>query len=325
MAPRTKKIDVEWADSLVGLPVKIPDHWWVGYTGSYKHDGKIMSFDVVNQKWFIELDDQDDDDQYLIAYDAILEYCNTQHSTIESFNLPFEVVRQGDDEIVTEDGTMYSLTPTEEWTKVEDGNGRPIEPIEWSGRNNEFSVNITPEEIRLLMDDRREIRYEKVFEWCLPKFGDDNDQSLFEFQSARMRNYMKKRMIEDAWAPKYYSWENEIEADHVARFYGAMLAKMLCGNRSINQIFCTREIFNAVPSIQESMPKNALEDMTSCLHYSDDWDLMGADDWLDIYETKVDADPNMAVHRLKFGILEDAYNKVCSVVVVVIIMFRINY
>ena len=175
------------------------------------------------------------------------------------------------------------------------------------------------------MDDRREIRYEKVFEWCLPKFGDDNDQSLFEFQSARMRNYMKKRMIEDAWAPKYYSWENEIEADHVARFYGAMLAKMLCGNRSINQIFCTREIFNAVPSIQESMPKNALEDMTSCLHYSDDWDLMGADDWLDIYETKVDADPNMAVHRLKFGILEDAYNKVCSVVVVVIIMFRINY
>ena len=89
MAPRTKKIDVEWADSLVGLSVKIPDHWWVGYTGSYKHDGKIMSFDIVSQKWFIELDDQDDDDQYLIAYDAILEYCNKLHSTIDSFHLPF--------------------------------------------------------------------------------------------------------------------------------------------------------------------------------------------------------------------------------------------
>ena len=217
---------------------------------------------------------------------------------------------------------MYSLTPTEEWSQVIDGSGRPIEPIEWSGRNNEFSVNITPEEIRLLMDDRREIRYEKVFEWCLPKFGDDNNETLFEFQSARMRNYMKKRMIEDAWAPKYFSWENEIEADHVARFYGAMLAKMLCGNRSINQIFCTREIFNAVPSIQESMPKNALEDMTSCLHYSDDWDLMGADDWLDIYETKVDADPSMAVHRLNL-----VYWKmhIIRYVVLLLLLFRIDY
>ena len=205
------------------------------------------------------MDDQDDDDQYLIAYDAIIEYSNKRHSTIHQYHLPFEVVRQGDDEIVTQHGTMYSLTPTEEWTKVEDGNGCPIKMIEWSGRNDHFSVNITPGEIRLLMDDRREIRYEKVFEWCLPKFGDD-DQSLFEFQSARMRNYMKKRMIEDAWNPKYFSWEIEIQPDHVARFYGAMLAKMLCGNQSINQIFCTKELFNAIPSI------HALEDMTSCLH-----------------------------------------------------------
>ena len=89
MAPRRQKIDLEWADSLVGCPVKVPDHWWVGYTETYLHDGKIVSFDPVNQKWFIELDDQDDDDQYLMAYDAILEYCNKLHSTIDSFHLPF--------------------------------------------------------------------------------------------------------------------------------------------------------------------------------------------------------------------------------------------
>ena len=59
---------------------------------------------------------------------------------------------------------------------------------------------------------------------------------------------------------------------------------MLCGNQSMSQIFCTREIFNAVPSIQESMPKNALEDLTSSLHYSDDWDVMGDEDWLDVYD-----------------------------------------
>ena len=73
------------------------------------------------------------------------------------------------------------------------------------------------------------------------------------------------------------------------------------------------------------MTKNDLEDTTSCLHYSDNWDLiMGTDDWEDIYETKVDADPSTAVHRLKFGILEDAYNKVCSVLYL-LLLFRIDY
>ncbi|OEU07648.1 hypothetical protein FRACYDRAFT_250665 [Fragilariopsis cylindrus CCMP1102] len=76
MAPRTKKIDIEWADSFVGCPVKVPGHWWVGYTETYLHDGKIVSFDPV--------------------------------------------VRQGDDEIVTENGTLYSLTPTDEWSQVDD-------------------------------------------------------------------------------------------------------------------------------------------------------------------------------------------------------------
>jgi hypothetical protein len=51
MASRRNKIDIEWANSLVGLPVKIPDNWWVGYnTGSNLHDGKLMASDVVNQK-----------------------------------------------------------------------------------------------------------------------------------------------------------------------------------------------------------------------------------------------------------------------------------
>jgi hypothetical protein len=81
MASRRNKIDIEWALLLVGLPVKIPDHWWIGYTGLYLHNGKLMAFDVVNQRWLIELDDQDDDYQYLIAYGAVCEYSNRQHST----------------------------------------------------------------------------------------------------------------------------------------------------------------------------------------------------------------------------------------------------
>jgi hypothetical protein len=99
-----------------------------------------------------------------------------------------------------------------------------------------------------------EIRYEKVLEWCLlPQFGDDNE-SLFEFQAARMQNYMKKQIMGNGWTPKYYILNKVITADNVARFYGACLGKMLVGNRSIEQIFCTREIFNAVPSFQGRFP-----------------------------------------------------------------------
>jgi hypothetical protein len=84
----------------------------------------------------------------------------------------------GDNEIETEEGMLYSLTPTEEWTQVDDddNNGGTIDPIEWTGGEEEFSVNITNEEVKTLMDDSNEIRYEKVFERCLPRFGDD-DQS----------------------------------------------------------------------------------------------------------------------------------------------------
>jgi hypothetical protein len=175
-------------------------------------------------------------------------------------------------------------------------------PIEWT-------VKITDVEVNTLKDDSMEIRYEKVFEWCLPMYGDD-EESLFEYQAASMRNYMRKGIVEDGWTPKFYSFDNVIKADHVARFYGACLCKMLMGNRSIEHIFCIKEIFNAVPSIQASITKKALEDLTGCLHYSDDWELMGAPNWDDICDDpKVEADASMASHRVKHGILEDGYNR----------------
>jgi hypothetical protein len=146
-----------------------------------------------------------------------------------------------------------------------------------TGADEVEAVNIMDEELKGLRDVKGEIRFEKVFEWCLPRYGDNDEQSLFEFQAVRMRNYMTKRIVVDGWTPKFYHYEEVIKADHVARFYGSCLAKMLMGNRSINKIFCSREYFNAVPPIQASMPKNALEDLTVCLHYSDNWEC--DDDW----------------------------------------------
>jgi hypothetical protein len=163
-----------------------------------------------------------------------------------------------------------------------------------------FLFNITDEEVDQLRDSSGDIRYEKVFRYCLPRFGDNDEQTLFKFQAARMRNYMRKRVIEDSWTPKYYTGDRKITAGHVARYYGACMAKMIMGNRSIIQIFSTRDIFNAIPSIQASMTKNCLEDLTTHLHYSDDWECDC--DWDLIYpDPKVEAEPGTARFRLKHG------------------------
>ena len=78
------------------------------------------------------------------------------------------------------------------------------------------------------------------------------------------------------YKPKYYKPEAEtpkvITADHVARLYGVFIARMLSGNRSIAQMFNTREWFNAVASISEAMPEDALKDLSRCLRYVDDWE-----------------------------------------------------
>jgi hypothetical protein len=39
-------------------------------------------------------------------------------------------------------------------------------------------VNITDEDVDELRDESLEIRYEKVSEWCLPRYGDDGKNGL---------------------------------------------------------------------------------------------------------------------------------------------------
>jgi hypothetical protein len=212
--------------------MKVPDYWWDGCNGYKLHDGKIDSFDIQTQKSNLILNDRNEPFPFLImAYDAVSMYVNEYSSTIEEYQLPYQAVFEGDNDIEAEDGIWYTRTPTVEWTKVdiEDGDddgGRQIDPIEWTGADEVEAVNITDEELKLLRDGYGEIRFEKVFKWALPRFGEDDSETLFEFQAARMRNYMTKR-VADGWTPKYYTWDKVVTADRVARFYGASLAKML--------------------------------------------------------------------------------------------------
>jgi hypothetical protein len=172
--------------------------------------------------------------------------------------------------------------------------GRPY--VTWQDKKYLLSMEITDEEVELLKDENGEIRYEKLFQWCLPRFGDDDDESLFEFQAARMRNYMRwKRVVEEGYKPRYYTGDKVVICSHVARFYGACLCRMHNGGRSMEQIFSKREILEAVPSTQAAMTKGALEDLTTCLHYSNDWDPEDDGVWDDIYnDPKVVAPTSLA-------------------------------
>jgi hypothetical protein len=310
--------------------MSVPDYWWKEYNSYNLNDGRIVSFDVPAQKRLLLLDTvEDGDDLYPMSYKAVCAYSNRQSSSFQDFILPHKAIYEGDDQIDA-GGTRYMRSSPEEWTQVQEGGGRSIDPIPWTGAQEEFSVNISDDEVAWLMDGKDEIRFEKVFQWCLPRYGDNDEQTLFEFQADRMRNYIRKRVVQDNQTPKYcYKYYNTVDrvitADHVARFYGAMMAKMLMGNLSIVQIFSTRDIFDAVPLIQEAMTKNCLEDLTACLHYSDDWEIDDDEDWDDIYPCpQVEVEPGIAHHRLRYGRLEDGYSKVCTVLLLMLLLFESN-
>jgi hypothetical protein len=128
--PKQPPINVEWAKSLIGLSMKVPDNWWNGCNGYNLHGGKIGSFNISTQKWNLLLDSKDEPFSYLMAYDAVCMYSDEDSSPFNAYHLIHEAVQDGDDEIETEEGTRYTQTPTSEWTKVEDGEGQSINLIE---------------------------------------------------------------------------------------------------------------------------------------------------------------------------------------------------
>ena len=103
--------------------------------------------------------------------------------------------------------TYYKTNP-KEWTKINDNgdNGRTVEPIPFTDDNEDFTVNMTPEEVESLKDEAGDIRFSKVMEFCLPRLDDieAGQQTLWEWQAARMRNYMTFLCMYHGFKPKYY-------------------------------------------------------------------------------------------------------------------------
>ena len=95
-APRRHLIDSEWAETLIGLRMKVPSNWWNGIRTRELHDGKIKSFDELQQKWMLELDSEPDN-EYGMAYEAVHAFVDEGSSTYKDYHLPAEPTREEDD------------------------------------------------------------------------------------------------------------------------------------------------------------------------------------------------------------------------------------
>ena len=118
---------------------------------------------------------------------------------------------------------VYSMTAKEDWKRISGRmKGRTINPVPFTGEDEEFSIRMTDEELAEVTDCSGDIRYERVFKWMLPFFGSENNVGYFEFLAARMRNYMCYIMRRKGYTPKYYCPADNftIQASHVARFKG---------------------------------------------------------------------------------------------------------
>jgi len=91
-------IDREWAVSVVGLRMQVPEHWWPGYSGSKLCAGKIVAVDFeepAGRYFTLRLDaDEDEDDEIVFSmrYDDVVHYADEQHERYASFQLPPEAL-----------------------------------------------------------------------------------------------------------------------------------------------------------------------------------------------------------------------------------------
>ena len=152
-----------------------------------------------------------------MRYDAVFLYIDNEHPHYERYSLPQRQVSNAEREefrflcrpirAVNESyyssyssskppsdtaSTAYtaSLSGTNDDSdddsddNTDDGNsrcaaGRWIYPVPYSGGNELFIVDITDDEVKSFIDENGDIRFDRVLEWTLPTFVENNEISLF--------------------------------------------------------------------------------------------------------------------------------------------------
>ena len=157
----------EWRNTLVGLQMSVPQHWWLGMSGNNLHQGSIDSFLEDQNLWLLKMDDINEQELYHIRWDAVLKYVDVEAGTFAAYRLPAVPVPLPADEAEIA-RKKYVRTTAEEWTKIDGNNGRPVAPIPYTNGDEAFSLNMTPKEIEGMKDASGNIRFHKVMQHLLP-------------------------------------------------------------------------------------------------------------------------------------------------------------
>jgi len=82
--------DPEWADSLVGLPMAVSEHWWPGFNSPTLCLGKIISINknANSLNCFVLQVHNEPGQRYGMRYDAVFLYADDNHPNASRYHLP---------------------------------------------------------------------------------------------------------------------------------------------------------------------------------------------------------------------------------------------
>ena len=70
VAPGVVSVDREWAESLIGLRMRVPESWWVSYTSNNLCPCRISAIDFSDEheRFFVLQPDNKEHDDAVITY-----------------------------------------------------------------------------------------------------------------------------------------------------------------------------------------------------------------------------------------------------------------
>ena len=83
-------IDPEWANSLVGLRLLVPDSWWVNCSGEELNEGVIAAVDFTKPRCtFFQLElDNELGAHYPMRYDSVFSFADEDQDNFKTCRLP---------------------------------------------------------------------------------------------------------------------------------------------------------------------------------------------------------------------------------------------
>ena len=103
----------------------------------------------------------------------------------------------------------------------------------YTGTLEEFAPKVDDKLLAQFKDASGDIRFEKVFEWLLPRFGEKDEIMYFDWVAAWMRNYMQHIITTKEYKPRYFNLDPEVNltilGSHIACFYRCHMDRMLHG------------------------------------------------------------------------------------------------